>query len=288
MARGKRVCKGQRQWTIDKQPPEYGWFQFEISGSRKAAYVGPTEFSDDAVKHLPRITGYLVGDRLISDTCNASTDPSKVLTYSEMVFLVPLGLPRFSRIQAFRHESGAFVFESQLFPLGPEGEVLQVFEDRLLDLSGIPSVTPALELSFRFESWQRDRALERRRQAEERQRQEERRQQLTALIGTGSGRRELAQVDFEAAARAALLMSGAELLDVRSSYNPDEKVVRFRFAGRRFECVADLHLGLVDAGICLSGEDENGNDGRFQLENLPGVIQEAIDEGVLHVYRRVD
>ncbi|MEQ1501229.1 MAG: hypothetical protein ABMB14_03320 [Myxococcota bacterium] len=109
------------------------------------------------------------------------------------------------------------------------------------------------------------------------------------MIGSGEGRRELAADDFEAAARAALALSGAELLDHHPGYERGEQIVLFRFRGRRFECVADAALRIVDSGICLTDHHtgEKG-DTRFTLESLPGVIGEAIDNDVLVVFRHPD
>lgn len=43
-----------------------------------------------------------------------------------------------------------------------------------------------------------------------------------------------------------------------------------------------MTLHIIDSGICLTG-----NDFLFTLESLPPTIGEAIDEGVLHVFRHV-
>jgi NAD(P)H-dependent flavin oxidoreductase YrpB (nitropropane dioxygenase family) len=89
------------------------------------------------------------------------------------------------------------------------------------------------------------------------------------------------------AARAALALAGAEYLDHRASTQAAEVVVRFRLAGRRFECVCERQtLRIIDAGVCLTDErtGEKG-DSRFTLESLPGVIQEAERSGRLVVFR---
>ena len=96
-----------------------------------------------------------------------------------------------------------------------------------------------------------------------------------------------AAVDFEAAASAALRVSGATLLDVQPNFQPDEMIVRFRFRSRRFECVVHkMTLQVVDAGICLTDSftGERG-DSYFTLESLPAVIKQAMDEGALVVFR---
>jgi hypothetical protein len=102
-------------------------------------------------------------------------------------------------------------------------------------VQGIPNVIPALDLAFRFESRQRElaeqRALELQRQREEEERQRilaERREAIRRQIGSAAGRREMAQIDFDSAARAALAVSGAELITVREAPNQDEKIVSNR------------------------------------------------------------
>ena len=102
-------------------------------------------------------------------------------------------------------------------------------------------------------------------------------------------RRALARRDFGTAAKTALAVSGAELLDHRDNVRRGEKVVQFRFKRRRFECVVHAEsLRIVDAGVCLINHatGERGDD-RFTLESLPAVIDEAMRRGVLHVFRRV-
>jgi hypothetical protein len=59
-------------------------------------------------------------------------------------------------------------------------------------------------------------------------------------------------------------------------------IVTFRLSARRFECVCDMNLRIVDAGVCLAGRE---NDRLFTLESLPGVILEAQALGVLVVFR---
>ena len=59
--------------------------------------------------------------------------------------------------------------------------------------------------------------------------------------------------------------------------------MRYRVVGRRFECVLDTEsLQIMDAGICLSGTDEELN-----LSSLPSAVREAVESGQLHVFRNV-
>jgi hypothetical protein len=108
-------------------------------------------------------------------------------------------------------------------PLGPEDEVLKAFEDESASVDNIRGVPPALDAAFRMERWQRIEAarrraeLERQRREEEEKRQkEERRKQIAEKLGDGAGRREMAQVDFAEAAKAALAVGGAHYLDFRT------------------------------------------------------------------------
>jgi hypothetical protein len=181
-------------------------------------------------------------------------------------------------------------------PLGPEEQVLEAFLDKRPSVDDVKGVPPALDAAFRMETWQRLEVERRRAELERRRREEEerrlaeqRRQELLERLGDGVVRRRMARHDFEAAARAALAVGGAEYLDHRRSVRPDEMVVRFRLDHARFECTCEeTTLRIIDAGICLvdSATDERG-DTYFTLESLPGVIQQAIREGKLHVFRHV-
>jgi hypothetical protein len=284
---GGRIIRGAgRKWNmIGASPEEHGWHQFEVSGDRRAVWKGkgePDMFWSEYQNN--KVTGYMVGSRIIPDDAAVDPDPDKVFEQSIHVDFVEPGLDRFSRAEVVNYEQSGLIYASTQFPIGPENEVLQAFLSREGSVSDIPNVTPALDLAFRFESQQRDQREERVRRLEEKRLEEERRNNLRKMIGTGEGRRELARVDFGAAATAALGLSGSTLLDHRPSYNRNEIIVQFRYRNRRFECVVEKDtLHVVDSGICLTG-----NDRLFTLESLPPVIGNAIDVGVLHVFRHVD
>jgi hypothetical protein len=199
-------------------------------------------------------------------------------------------------------EDGPLIYWGQEFPLGPEPEVLDAFLDEKESVSHVKDVTPALDASFRLEVFQRAEAARRRAEAARRRAeaeaaraQEERRRDIQRRLGDGGGRRAMAQIDFGEAARAALAVGGATLLDHRASVNTHEMVVRFRLDNRRFECTCDNRtLQIIDSGICLTAEYDSDEwdrgeqgDRFFTLESLPSVIREAIAGGVLVVYRRV-
>jgi hypothetical protein len=291
-----------RVWTIEGRfPREFGWHEFGIQG-RKAKVLRPVPAEPGSLSR--KVRGYLVGDRIVPDDARVDPDPTKITAGSEAVYLIEDGLDRFVRISAGRvFEGGPLIYDGLEMPLGPEEAVLGAFLDQATRLDGIPGVTPALEAAFRMETHQRAEA-ERRRLEQERKRQEEeerrakeeRRRQLVEQLGDGAGRRAMAQVDFDQAARAALAVGGAEFLDSRQSPNRGERVVRFRLERRRFECTCNERtLQILDAGVCLTAhyDDEAFEGGTkgdtwFTLESLPGVIREAQGAGRLVVFRHVN
>jgi len=297
---GRAVRLGVRTWAVEgRLPREHGWHRFKVR-ARKATWDGPAD--PDPGLFVAREAGYLVGDRLVPDGARIDPDPSRIAEFSERVHLLEPGLDRFARITAGRaFDGGPLVYEGMDMPLGPEEEVLAAFLDRRRSVTGIAGVTPALDATFRMETWQRAEAerrraeLERlRREEEERMAAEERRRELARTLGDGAGRRAVAAHDFEAGARAALAVGGAELTDHRESFRRGEMVVTFRLSGRQFQCVCDRALRIVDAGICLTAhyddpDFEAGTKGDTQLtlESLPGVIRQAEREGKLVVFRHV-
>jgi hypothetical protein len=296
---GRSLCLNGQVWTIDsKLPPYHGWYSFTVVG-RKAINPCEADPQPDILSNV--VIGYLVGDRLVVDEARVDPDPKTIAANSEPVFLLEDGLDRFVRVSAGRTcDDGPLIFKQQEMPLGPEDHVMEVFLDNPTDFyqcRNIKGVVPALDAAFRMEVWQRieterrRQELERlRREEEERRAKEERRQALIENLGNAETRRELAQIDFGSAARAALAVGNAHYLDHRRAPRRGEMVVRFRLNRRRFECVCDEStLQILDAGICLTNEStgEKG-DNRFSLESLPGVILQAINENKLVVFRHVD
>jgi len=289
----RRVHDAERSWVRQGQrPPEHGWYRFETGGGRNATLVSDElqEVDLSWADNQPQLRGYLVGDRFIPD--NVKPDSKELV----QVYCVELGLERFARATVVRDREGHLVYISQEFPQGPEEEVRRAYQDRKDNLDHIDNVTPALDLAFRWitrwreEQEERRRELERRRAEEEARRAaQERIEQAMRDAGTAAGRRVLAERDFETAAREALRVSGAELLDARESYERGEMVVQYRFRQRRLECVVDSKtLAIVDSGVCLTDESTGyKGDNLFTLESLLGVISEAIDRDLLVVYRHV-
>lgn len=290
---GRSLRSGARTWTIDgRLPREVGWYNFKLNG-RKATLSGAADPATDTLGH--EVRGYLVGDNIVADGVHVDPDPSKIVGFSEPVALLDAGLARFVRVVAGRpFEGGPLVFKSQDFPLGPEDAVLQAYYDRKMAVGDIPNVMPALDAAFRMETWMRTET-ERRRAEEERRRKEEearreaeeRRRQIAQQLGTGEGRRAMAQIDFAQAARAALALSGSEYLDHKKGYGRNEMVVTFRLNRRQYVCTCDATtLRIINAGICLTDHTtgEQG-DTRFTLESLPAVILGAERRRVLVVNR---
>jgi len=297
---GRKVADLGRAWKIrGALPPEHGWYEFEVSGGQRATLRGPGEPDLDRFEQgHPLTRGYLVGNRLIPDDARVDPDPARLVQQTVPVFLVEPGLERFTRALTARAGTGALVFLRQEFPEGPEVEVQEAYQDRMDSVAHVADVTPALDLAFRWITHQRWLGEERVRQQELRRQQrheEEQRAreeaelelQILQAQGNGLGRRQLAVRDFEAAARAALAISGAELLDCRDSYNRGEMVVQYRFRQHRLECVVDRYtLRVSDAGVCLEDHEtgEKG-DNYLTLESLPPVVGQAIDENRLVVWR---
>lgn len=226
----------------------------------------------------------------------AGGDIFRAARQGEPVWLVEPGLERFARVLAARQRDGRLIYVRQEFPQGPEFEVQAAWQDGLEDLDHVAGVPPALELSFRWMLWQKRVAEEKRRELEELARLEAEEAERVARnaafrenLEREIARRRDPEARFEDAARAALAVSGAELLDHRAGVQRGETVVQFRFRDRRFECVVQTRtLRIIDAGVCLidHANDIRG-DTRFTLESLPGVLNEAIDRGVLVVFRHV-
>ena len=275
------------------RPQEFGWYRFEIEGGNTATDPKSAEPLLDLLKGP--VVGYLVGDRLVPDDTRIDPDPSKIVDHSEKVFVLPEELERFSRVRAGRvYPEGPLIFLEQVFPLGPEDEVMNAYLDNLTDVTSIPEVGPALDAAFRMEVYQREQAELRRQEiarrlAEEEARrgQEQRRKELLERLGDGAGRRAMAQGNFVEAARAALTVGGAQYLDHRAMRR-GEWVVKYRVDGQRLECVCDTNLQIIDAGVCLTDHDtDEKGDTYFTLESLPSVIRQAIREDKLVVWRHV-
>lgn len=273
-------------------PEEHGWYRFSAK-PRLAEVMEPAQPAIETLRWLQ--TGFLVGNRFVPDHAQPGQLERCLAGRFAQVHLLESGLERFSRVEVgATRQHGRLVFRGLAFPLGPEEEVLAAFLDKNYSIIKVRGVIPSLQAAFDLECYQRNRAQERREALERLQRteatrlvREARQQQCIESLGTGSGRRDMAAIDFHSAAAAALTIGGAELLDARVG-QPGEYLVRYRLDGRRYECVCDVKMRIIDAGVCLT-DDATGEKGDtfFTLESLPAVIRQADREGVLVVYRHV-
>lgn len=282
---GKSLRLGSRTWKITGTlPVEHGWFEWHLQG-RKAELVGDAEVDSAGISHL----GYLVGDLFVSDGEGGEIkDPKELMGRFERVRILE-PLDHFERVSVRRFwDDGPLIFVGQGFPLGPESDVLDSFLERKDSVNDIPEVPPALDLCFRMKVWHREWVEVKREEERLRREKEERVRRIRERLGDGALRREVAKEDFEAAARAALAVGGAEYIEHRRAVRKGEYAVRYRLDGERYECVVSEGLRCIDSGVCLTDHDtgEKG-DTYFTLESLPGVIREALRMDKLVVWRHV-
>lgn len=288
---GPKVHRKGRTWYIKgRRPREHGWYLFEVTG-RTAKLCERAAKPSDFAEGKTVTQGLLVGDRFVPSKARVDPDPGKLIEQTTPVSLVEPGLDHFVPVLVVM-ENGyeSAIFDTALFDTQATVAVRTAYLDRRPDVADIKDVPPALDLAFRFSTRQRALVEHARAEVERLHKEEEHRAEILRTTGTGAGRRELARTDFEEAARAALRVAGAELIDVRPAYGTNEMAVRYRIEERRLECTCDRYtLRVIDAGVCLQDHrtGEKG-DTRFTLESLPGVVREAIREHKLVVWRHVD
>lgn len=254
---GKSICDDKLTYRL-RETLQPGWYQFRKSG-RYLTVDGPIEPELDAWK-LPRVNGYVMNGRIIGNDFQAR------------LFGLPtdVDLTRFTPISARKWFDGHILYEGPEFETEVETKVRDAFEEER-SMDDIKRVTPALAHTFLLESTQRALA----REAERRAREQADRQKRVAELARW-------QETLEGRISLALSHTGAELVNWRRN-GQRQAVVRYRLGGRRFECVIDTEsLQIVDAGICLSGADEELN-----LSSLPSAVREAIESGQLHVFRHI-
>jgi hypothetical protein len=253
---GKSVCDDKLTYRL-REAPQPGWYQF-----RKAGRYLTVEHAIEPELHkwkLPRISGYIMNARIIGNEFQAR------------IFGLPtdVDLPKFTPASARRWFDGHILFEQQEFESEIEAKVRDAFEEER-SIDDIKGMTPALAHLFLLECTQRELAREAERRAREEAEKEKRAAELARWQETLEGRISL-----------ALSHTGAELINWRRN-GDRQAVVRYRLAGRPFECIIDtVSLQILEAGICLSGADEELN-----LSSLPSAVREAINSGQLHVFRR--
>jgi hypothetical protein len=254
---GKSVCDDKFTYRL-RETLQPGWYQFRKSG-RYLSVENPIPSELDAWK-LQRLTGYVFRRQFIANDFQAA------------LFDLPQDedLPKFALVSARKWFDGHILYHGREFETEVETKVREAFEEeRTID--DVKGVTPALAHVFILESTQRELT----REAERRAREEIERQRQAAELARW-------QETLEGRISLALSHTGAELISWRRN-GQRQAVVRYRVAGRRFECVIDTEsLQIMDAGICLSGTDDELN-----LSSLPSAVREAIQSGQLHVFRNV-
>ena len=254
---GKSVCDEKLTYRL-RETLRSGWYQFRKSG--RYLTVDASIASELDQWQLPRVTGYLATGRIIGNDFQAP------------LFGLPadVDLPKFTPVSARKWFDGHILYEGEEFETEVESKVRDAFEEER-SIDGIKGITPALAHAFLLECTQRALAHE----AERRAREEVQRQQRAAELARW-------QETLEGRISLALSHTGAELVNWRRN-GQGQAVVRYRLGGRRFECVIDTEtLQIMDAGICLSGADEE-----LSLSSLPSAVREAIESGQLHVFRNV-
>ncbi len=254
---GKSICDDKLTYRL-RETLQPGWYQFRKSG-RYLTVDGAIEPELEAWK-LQRVSGYVMSGRIIGNDFQAR------------LFGLPadVDLPKFTPVSARKWFDGHLLYSGQEFETEIETKVRDAFEEER-SIDGSKGATPALAQAFLLESTQRALA----REAERRAREEADRQKRVAELARW-------QETLEGRISLALSHTGAELVNWRRN-GQRQAVVRYRLGGRRFECVIDTEsLQIVDAGICLSGADEELN-----LSSLPSAVREAIESGQLHVFRHI-
>lgn len=278
-----------------REPVAAGWYLWRTEG-RAAAPLGPAEPDLEGLEGLARVRGHLLGARLVGEDARPS----------ELFFLPDDEPPAFAPATARRWTSGELIFEGLELEAEAEEAARQALEDgrSLADVRGAPA---SLRAAFAFALAERAAAalgvglspLEVRAQAAtiaeggpeaalevvralEARRQAYRAARPSPAAGAlRPGPR--GDVDDAERVEAALVGADARLLRLRRR-GGDQLEVTFRFLGARYQAlVAADTLRVIDAGICLSGEDD-----RLGLDALPGVIREAIETDALHVTRWVE
>jgi hypothetical protein len=285
-----------------------GWWRFDIEG-RRATPKEKVQGGD--LSSLPRVRGHLLHDRLVREGAVA-----------EQVSLMPEEEPpMFAPCHARRWHSGDLLFEELPFEGDAEAAVRLAFEEGR-GLAGIKGVSATLRTAYGYaiaeaasqriaipaapaelrkhvaaiaeggavEAEAVLRRLDGERRAYLRE-LEANRQQHEAWLAHQQIEEERAHRRDRAArdeaqgldrALNALDATGAQPVSVRRLGDGNLEVT-FRFMGERFLCVVEgATLQVLDAGICLG---HPGNDRVLTLDSLPGVIREAIEDGVLVITR---
>lgn len=303
---GRRLDAPSRRLRLaDGAAPGLGWHRFEVAG-RIARPLEPCE--PEGLGALPAVRGHLVDDRLVAG--GRSVEHCHFLPEEEPAVLSPC--------RARRWCTGEAVFEAIDFDTDAEELARRALEDErpLGDAKGIAASLRAAFGLATVEAASRRLGIEvcaaeaaaslvdvaargrpaaeellhrlaRERAARLRELERAAHQRAEAAVGrqVAAARAERAARgrDTDPAGRAdeALAAAGGRMLGSRV-LGEGRLEVTFRFAGERFITVVDAAtLQVLDAGVCLAGEDR-----LVTLDSLPAVLREAIDTDRLVITRR--
>jgi hypothetical protein len=262
---------------------EPGYWRFEISG-RVAQALEPAGQPD--LSSLPATRGHVVSDYLVQG--GRRSDRLALLGGEEPAMFAP-ALGR-------RWPSGPVLLDRVDFETGAEEEARRRFEERRT-LAGVKGIAASLRAAFGYAVLRRvgqergvpvspaeasrDAVLiaehgdEAAADVLDRLMTERERYALLERVRWRSGETVRAG-DPEERADAALRAAGAVLLSTRR-LGDGLLEVRYLLDGERFVSVVDAtSLQIIDAGICLAGDDR-----LLTLDSLPLVIREAVETGQL-------
>ena len=282
-----------RRFRIAEARPPSGFHRFEVRG-RDARAIEAVESPDPSLlSRLPKARGHHVAGWLVAPELHRLS-------------LVPAEeLPPLAIVRARRWHSGDLVFESQDFD-GEAEETARLRLEKLEPIADVKGVASSLRIAFGLALGlavaRRERivvslreiashavriaegggdvarelvvSIERRRVLEA--------DRVRARVAMQHRAQQAATI-ANPAERAERALDAAHARMLSSRYLGDGNLeVTWQFMDERFISVVDaLSLHVYDSGVCLAGEDE-----LVTLESLPGVIREAIDEGVLVITRR--
>jgi hypothetical protein len=287
---GPYVHARDRRLRVEMPPAEPGWWHFVVTGrtARPTAPAGPPDLS-----HLPAVRGH-------------STDGYLIRTGSHAEALDTLAgdqPARFAPLVARRWPPGYLLADMPDFEGDAEETARRAFEDGGT-LAGVRGMPASVRAAFGYAVClrvARARALPVA-PAEIRpqvgtiadQGEEAAVALLDRLVAERARAAALARTMPRVAVRATAPTSGDTIMRVETALraagacltelrrlNGGLLEVRWRFAGERFSSLVNAStLGVVDAGICLSGHDR-----LVTLESLPSVVREAMETGALAMTR---
>lgn len=295
-----------RRMRVDEPRPAPGFHRFEVKGrnARALAAVDSPSFEG-----LPKVRGHFVRGWVVSNDLTSKAEPVRLMPAEEP-------LP-FAVMRARRWHSDDLVFEALDF----DGEIEEAARLRLekkeplRDLKGVQaslrtafgialvskiasemripvSVLEALPVARSIADEGEGRARPFLVTLDARRTEEAERARIHAIVAGSRPRgpvtayraRPRDNPTYENAferAETALEAAHARMLHCRG-LGDDQIEVTFEFMHERFISVVDaISLHVYDAGVCLAGADE-----LVTLDSLPGVIREAIHDGVLVITRR--